>query len=277
MKLSAAASFFDNQSFKDATTGAHAFYGQLDVYSDSQREGITSVRRIVSVQPGTVVPKAVTLGSDAWVVSSNPSHDYFRDAAIRTKYIIHRADGLASIKTILQELTTTSGSTAYGAALWLKGSKEVDESSDVDNAFTIYFPAATTLQPKSLISLLGRWYIVRYAYMTATGFAAAVADQLDAPNFETASYAKRIYDPVTDTHTSASVSTKVLRLRWQSKFEYLSLASETYAAGDDVVMVLASAVPTPTTGDLITLSDGVRKVKGIQADGSLWHLHVERA
>lgn len=279
MKFSDVASYFDDLSFKDAYSGVHSFYGQMDVYTDSQREGVTSVRRIMSVTPGTTVPSrgVAKAGSDYWLMSGNPSHDYFQGDTIRSKYILHRADGLASIKTISQELSNSSGVSAYGAAVWLKGVKEVDESSYVDNEFTMYFSPTEALASKTLVSLLGRWYVIRYTYRTATGFTASVADQLDAPNFETVSYAKRAYNPVTDAHTSTSVNVKVLRLRWQSKFEYLSQASTKYQEGDDVVMVLAADITTPTTGDRITLSDGVRTVEGIQADGNLWHLHVRRA
>jgi hypothetical protein len=276
MKLSAAASHFDNQSFKDSYSGVHALYGQLDLYDDARREGLTSVRRIISMAPALAVParRALTLGSDVWLLSDSPASDYFRADAIRAKYISHRADGLGEIKTILQELSNTAGVSAYGAAVWLKGNKEIDESSEVTNSVNIYFASSEAVPDRGLIKLRNVWYIVRYTYSTTTGFVAAVADQLDTPNFETASYARRVYAPITDTYTSTPVSIKVLRLRWQDKFEYLSPASAKYDAGDDVVMVRVADVAAPTTGDLITLTDGVRRVESIQADGSLWHLHV---
>ena len=279
MKLSAAANYFDNQSFRDAYSGAHALYGQMDLYDDARREGLTPVRRIVSMKPGTAMParRTLILGTDVLLMSSAPSIDYFKTDPIRSKYIAHRADGLGEIKTILQELGSSAGTSVYAAAVWLKGNKEIDESADMTSSLNLYFTVGETVAERSLLSLSGAWYFVRYTYLTTTGFLAAVADKLDAPNFETVSYAKRVYNPVTDTHSSAAVNIKALRLRWQVKFEYLSAASPKYAEGDDVVMVRAADVPAPTTGDLITLSDGARKVESIQADGSLWHLRVARA
>ena len=279
MKLSAVANYFDKQSFKDAYTGAHALYGQLDLYDDVRREGLTAVRRIVSVKPGTAMPvrRALTLGGDVWMMSATPASDYFLTDPIRAKYIAHRADGLGEIKTILQELSNITGTPAYAATVWLKGNKEVDESSDVTVSANVYLAVSEAAAERSLVKLGTAWYFVRYTYLTTTGFLAAVADKLDAPNFETVSYAKRVYNPVTDAYASTPVSLKVLRLRWQSKFEYLSEASAKYAEGDDVVMVRVADVAAPTTGDLITLSDGVRRVEDIQAEGSLWHLRVRRA
>jgi hypothetical protein len=279
MKLADAASYFDNQSYKDAYSGDHAFYGQLDLYDDARREGLTVSRRIISMKPGLTLPtrRAVTLGSDVWLLSASPSTDYFQGAPIRTKAIAHRADGLGALKTVAQELANAAGTPAYGALVWVKGMKEVDESSDVDSEYVAYFPAGETIAAKSLVSLRGLWFFVRYTYLTTSGFLAAVVDQLDAPNFESVTYAKRVYDPVADAHTSTTATIKALRLRWQLKFEYLSPAVGKYAEGDDVVMVRASDVPAPTTGDLITLSDGVRRVDDIQADGTLWHLKVRRA
>ena len=279
MKLSSAASYFDNQSFKDAYSGAHALYGQIDLYDDVRREGLTAVRRIVSMKPGTAMParRVLTLGSDVWLMSGSPANDYFKAVPIRSKYIAHKADGLGEIKTILQELSNTAGVPAYVATVWLKGNKEVGESSDITVSANIYFALGEFVVDRNLVKLGTAWYFVRYAYLTTTGFIGAVADKLDDPNFETASYAKRTYSPTTDTWASTPVSIKLLRLRWQSKFEYLSAASSKYAEGDDVVMVRKSDVPVPTTGDTITLSDGVRKVEDIQSDGTLWHLRVKRA
>ena len=279
MKLSSAAGYFDNQSFKDAYSGAHALYGQIDLYDDVRREGLTAVRRIVSMKPGTTMParRALILGDDVWLMSGSPANDYFKASPIRWKYIAHKADGLGEIKTILQELSNTTGTPAYVATVWLKGNKEVDESSDITVSANIYFALGEFVVDRNLVKIGTAWYFIRYTYLTTTGFLAAVADKLDDPNFETASYAKRAYNPVTDTWASTPVSIKLLRLRWQSKFEYLSAASSKYAEGDDVVMVRKLDVPTPTTGDTITLSDGVRKVEDIQSDVTLWHLRVKRA
>lgn len=279
MKLSSVANFFDKQVFTDAYTGAVGFKGQLDLYGDVQREGLPAVRRIISTKPGTSTParKVVSLGGVPWMLSASPAYDYFLDAPIRLKHIAHRSDGLAEIKTIAQELSNTAGTFAYGAAMWLKGLKESDESSFTDANFQLYFSSAETLAEHTLVKLLGSWYTVRYSFLTQTGFVAGVADRLDEPNFATVSYAKRVYSPVTDTFSSTPVSIKALRIRWQNYFEYLSSASDKFEPGDDVVLVRVADIATPTTGDLITLSDGVRRVDAIQAEGLLWLLKVRRA
>lgn len=279
MKLSTAATYFDKQVFTDAYTGAEAFLGQMDLFNGTVRDGLTSVRSVISTAPNLAVParRAVLLGDTVWMLGTDRNQDFFRTAPIRDNYIAHRSDGLAEVKTISQELSVITGLMAHAAAIWIKGEKEDAESSAVSNNIEVYLAGSESVPNGNLIKLNNLWYSVRYTYLTTTGFVAAVGDQLDAPNFEVASYAKRAYNALTDAHTSTPVNVKLLRIRWQEKFEYLSQASTKYTPGDDVLMVSAADVSAPTTGDLITLSDGVRRIESIQAAGDLWHLHVRRA
>lgn len=278
MRLSAAAAYFDDVPVLDAYSGVQACMGQVDPGEGVVRDALTVSRRVLSVVPGVTLPArgALRLLDTAFLVSALPESDYFRGAAIRDNYVMHRADGLAEIKTILQELTNVAGTSAYAAMVWVKGSKEVDESSLVTNQLNVYLSSTESVAEGQIVKLLGKWFAVREVYNTPAGFLAAVADQLDAPNFETVSYAARVYVPATDNYTSTPTSVKALRLRWQSRFEYLGQASAKYQAGDDVVMVAAAAVAQPTTGDTITLSDGLRRVEAFYADGGMWHLHVRR-
>lgn len=278
MKLTSAAKYFDKLAVIDAYSDEQAMLGQMDLYDDSQRDGLTTVRRILSVAPGLDMPSrhAVKLGSDVYLVSHLPAYDYFQSSPIRSKFIVHRADGLAEIVTVLQELTNVNGTAAYAALLWLKGGKEVDESSEMTNILTAYFAKGESVQVGDLVYLDGAWYFVKDSYITASGFQAATIDQLDMPNFEMVGYGARTYNPVTDAYSVVSTNVKALYMRWQSKFEYMSPATAKYVEGDDVVLVAAAAVVAPKTGDRVTLSFGVREVVDVQQNGSVWHLHVRR-
>ncbi len=278
MKLSDAARYFDKLVVSDAYGVDADVLGQMDLYDDVKRDGITAVRRILSVGPGVILPTrgVVTINGEAYLVSHLPAYDFFHASPIRAQYIIQRADGLAEIKTILQELTNSPGMSAYAAKVWLKSTKEVDESSDATSRLNVYFTNGEMLAPKDLIKLGTDWFFVRLVYATASGFLDTEVDQIDAPNFETAIYDKRTYNPISDSHTTTVVTVKVLRLRWQSSFEYLNSLAAKYAEGDDVLMVAAAAVPAPTTGDVIHLADGDRRVDDFYDVGGVWHLHVRR-
>lgn len=279
MRLHDTANYFDRVSVRDAYTLVEACKGQLDLYDDVQRDGITAVRRVLSVRPGTVMParRAVRLDGDDYLMSEKGAPDYHLGTEIRRKYILHRSDGLAEIKTILQELTNVQGTSAHAGVVWLKGSKEVDESSDLTNHNTLYFAKGEPVQVGYVTRLDTIWYVIRGVYATQSGFIAAVADQLDTPHFDTVAYNSRVYNPVTDAYATTTVNVKALRLRWQTHFEYLSPASAKFDEGDDVVMVAAAAVATPTTGDTIMLADGLRRVEAMYSVGGVWQLHVRRA
>jgi hypothetical protein len=278
MKLADAACYFDKLVVSDSYGVDDLILGQLDMYDDVKRDGITAVRRILSVRPGTIMPsrRAVTINDEEYLVSHLPAYDFFKSSPIRSQYILHRSDGLAEIKTVLQELTNSAGVSAYAAKVWVKSTKEVDESSDADNRLNIYLAKGEQVVPKDLIKLGTDWFVVRLAYSTASGYLNTEVDQLDAPNFETATYDKRVYNPITDSHTTTATSVKLLRLSWQSSFEYLNPLAAKYAEGDDVVMVAAAAIPAPTTGDVIHLADGDRRVDDFYSVGGVWHLHVRR-
>lgn len=279
MDLAAASSYFDDVPLSDAYSGVLLGLGQIAPNDGAVRDGMVMARRTLSTAPDVIMPQrhAVTIEGTTFIASDTPDQDYFQGAVIRNVYTLHRSDGLAEVKPIAQELSGIVGNYAHAAVVWLKGTKEIDESSRLINYADIYFAKDNGALVGQLVKLNGGLFLVREQYTTVSGFDVSVVDQLDTPSFETANYTSRVYDPLTDSHTSLINPIVALRLRWQTKFEYLSSGSTKYVSGDDVVIVLASAVPSPTTGDFITLSDGIRRVESIQAEGDLWHLHVRRA
>jgi len=279
MKLSAAAKAFDDTVCFDGYTHAVLFKGQNDLYDDALREGYSVVRRILSTAPYVTIPtrRVLRIDNDSWLVGQG-AKDFFKGSPIRIKYILHKASGLAEAHSFASILAATPApiSTFYAADAWLKGGREIDESSDVTDVLTVYFTSNETLAPRNLVKLGSELYLVRNVHRVASGYNAADVDVLDTPNLETVSFSARIYNPITATYTTTTTSAKVLRMRWQSKFNYLSMSSVTYQPGDDVVMVLKSAV-TPKNGDVVPLSDGSRTIVSVTADGLCWHLHVRRA
>lgn len=279
MKLSAAAVAFDDLVCVDGYAGTGSFKAQLDLYDDSKRDGYSVVRRILAAAPSVSIParRVVDIQGDKWIVGQ-VAKDYFRGSAIRHKHLMHRANGLAESFTIAGILATTPTptSTFYAAEAWIKGGREIDESSDVTDVLTMYFSTSESVLARTIFKLGGNLHLVRNVHGTASGFNAADVDILDAPNLETVSFASKVYNPVTAAYTTTTTNAKVLRMRWQSKFEYLSMSSQSYQTGDDVVMVLKTAL-TPKAGDTLPLSDGVRTVLTVTSDGACWHVHVRRA
>jgi hypothetical protein len=276
MKLSDAARYFDTLAFYDGYSSALLGKCQLDLFNDGTRDSANAARRILSLQPELTPParRVISFDGAQWLVG-NPSSDYFYGAPLRVKYPIHRAEGLATVKTVAQALANATGITAYMAKVWVKGSKELEESSDVIGVLELVAAASEVLAVRTLIQLSGAWYIVRSVYQSSAGFAKAICDQLVDPVFETASQGGRTYDPVTDSYTSTATTLSVIRIRWQSHFEYLSENSEDFKPGDEQAFLLLSAA-TPEAGDTLTLSDGVFQVLRVVNEGSFASLHLRK-
>lgn len=300
MRLAAAASRFDQQVLVDAY-GTDTVKGQLDVFDDTEREGVTTRRRILSTAPASAIParRALRLGDRVWLVGgSNP--DYFRSEPIRTKYVLHQTDGLAWVQTFGQFLRnagpwtldsglptldsgtatldnggTGEGLSAWAAIEWVKATKEIDESSTLSDLMMAVFAAPETLPAVGMVTIGGASYLLREPHASAAGFRTAYADEVPLPVTEQATFASRAYSPVDDTWTETVGAVRFLRLRWQTHFEYLSVRTLTFQPGDEVFVCLTAAA-TPKANDHITLSDGTWQVLTVRPDGDCWSLHVRR-
>lgn len=273
MRLAAAAARFDKQVLTDAY-GSATLLGQFDLFDDSKRDGAVTRRRMLSVAPGVSMPARGALASDGivWLVGmQNP--DYFNGAAIRRKYPLHQSDGLASVQSFGQYLSSTAGLSAYSAIEWTKAMKEIDESSDLVDVLTAVFTKGESLTLPAMMTLAGATYLLREAHVSSAGFQVVNADEIKAPASETGTFTGRTYDPVNDTWTGSNVSVKFLRLRWQSHFEYLSPRTLHYLPGDDTLVCLKSAA-TPKANDTVVLADGKWQVLNVQSEGDCWSIHA---
>lgn len=275
MRLAAAASYFDDQILTDAY-GTATIRGQFDLFDDSKRDGVSTRRRILSVAPDTVIParRALRFDGYVWLVGSgNP--DYFGASAIRRKYVLHEADGLAQIRTLAEFLSGVAGLSAYAALEWVKAIKEIDESSELTDMMSVVLASTESPPGLGILTLSGKHYLLREPHESSAGFMAVLVEEVKEPAIEVGSFTGRTYEPVSDTWTGASAPVSFLRLRWQSHFRYLSQRTPTYQAGDDVLVCLQSAA-TPKANDRITLSDGAWQVISARPEGGCWSLHARR-
>jgi hypothetical protein len=278
MKLSSAARHFDHQPLLDAYTSSLVGYGQLSLFDGSVRDGTTVERRVISTEPNLLMPPRRVVKSDDffWIVGDFIP-DFFGGSAIRHGYVVHQAQGLATIRTIQQALQNAAGTTAYAAVTWVKSAKEVDESSGMYNSANVILAPGEPLAAGNLVELAGHWYLARSVYTSSAGFLTGISDELPEPVFETVNYTSKVYNPVTDSNTTTTTSVKVLRLRWQSQFEYLSIGSATYERGDLQVMMLKGLVATPKAGDIVPLSEGNHRVLAVLDEGTHVSMHLRRA
>jgi hypothetical protein len=278
--LAQAASYFDLTVCTDAYSPFSAFYGQMDVFDDSKRDGVTVDRRVLSVAPTVVIParRVVTIANEQWIVGVGQA-DHFQGAKIRDKYVLHKSDGAVAIGTPAQHLKggTTS---SYGAHLWVKDSKEMEVSSTLRSFLNIYLSTTEAPLPGHIISLLGRYNLVRNVFLSAAGFQVAECNQLASDTLQAATYTARTgYNQATDAFTEGTPkSLNLFKARFQDDYEYASKAADKMEPGDMRVLIAAADVATPAANDKVTIAGVVWKVITPEAEGATtWNLHLRRA
>lgn len=281
MNLTQAAKYFDKTVCVDAY-GIISFLGQLDLYDDSKRDGITVERRILSVAPTINLPARRTLliEGETWIVGGK-NVDSFQGSPIRIKYVIHKASTLGSIKTPKQKLTT-GGTPVYSAAVWLKDSKDVVSSSKLFSFMNTFFALGENVVAGDILTLGVDSYRIRNVYESAAGIQIGEASTMPKDTLQAISYlafGAQAYNAAADSYGTASpVVCNVLWERFQDSYNYESAAAPTYVPGDILMVIEKSNVLSPRAGDQITYQGVTWLVISFQDDNrTCWEVQVRRA
>lgn len=276
MRLHQAATRFDDSDLYDAYTSTFIGKAQLDPTDIFKLDGASVRRRVMSVAPSVRPPtrQAVRLGTDHYLVGE-PSTDEWRGTPIRVKYVLHQTPGLATVKTIAEALADAPGRSMYASREWNKDVPDAQTSSRYFNDYHIFVAKAETVAPYDLLWVDGQWHICHAVHPSLSGFQDAVSHEILGPVFETVTVSNQTYDPLSDSYSTTPVSLKLLRLRWQEQYAYLTPAQTKYEAGDETVMVLQSAWAAKAS-DTLLLSDGRWRVLDVQDRGPTLALHVRR-
>lgn len=278
MDIAGAAAYFDEVTCADAFTPATTFLGQLDLFDDSRRDGLTVLRRILSVAPSVSIParRVLTIAGEQWIVGIHED-DSFRGSVVRQKYVVQRAHGACTIQTIAQ-LLSTGGTASYAGKIWIKDAKELEVDSNLNGFYNIYLPSTETVAAGDVISVSGRVHIVRNKLLSAAGFLVAESDELPAGCVVSSTYKVRTYAPSTDTWTLGSgLVSNALQMRFQSDYAYPSESAPKFEAGDTRLFVRKAVVAAAKVNDIVTLPDGTWAVRGVSDEGACHGLHLRRA
>lgn len=277
MRLADAASYFDKLLCVDAFASGTTFYGQLDLFDDSKRDGATVSRRVLSVAPAVAIPsrRVITFGGEQWLIGAHES-DFFQGAAIRDKWILHRASGAATIRTPAQTLASAGGTSTYAARVWVKDQKELEVSSHLTAFYNIYLPSTDVVVAGNIVGLGGSLHIVRGVLLSVAGFTVAESDEMGTATLVAGcTYKARTYTPATDVLTDAApVTLAVLQQRFHSDYVYPNAAAPKMEPGDIKAVILKTAV-TPVVDATLMISGVVWRVINVQSeDASCWALHL---
>ncbi len=275
MRLLDAARRFDRTTATDAYSAA-TFKCQFEVLAYSKIDGVAVKKRQISTASSVTIParRVVTIHGQTYLVGHG-APDFWNDDTIRLNYVVQGADGLANLTTIADELAGTAPGTAYAALAFAKYLPDAEDSSKYPPQYQVFLSGTESAPADSLIYLNSVWYLVKESYVSTSGLRVSLANVVESPNFEMATFTSRVYDPLTDTYVDTPSAIKVFRIKWAEHFEYLSKATEQYERGDLTVMILKAVTPDPP--DTLTLSDGVWRILSAQDEGLTWSCHARRA
>lgn len=276
MKLTTVARRADKTPCYDSYTGLLAFNGQLLPYDESKRDSETAERRILSLGPLAVIParRCVSINGKHYIVGAG-NDDMYRGEVIRVGYVIHEAVGLASVKTLIQAVQGSAGIQAHVGVTWIKNMAYSEQNSILVPQVHVHLASTEPATAGMMVVLNGIYYLIRAIYYGAGGTLSAVSDQLPTPVRETGvQVTTGVFDAVADTTSNSTTTTNVLRVRWQSLFEYHSNAAPKFGP-DDVQLVIDKAVPV-RPGSQVTLSDGKWVIASALDEGSVWLCRATR-
>lgn len=281
MLLHAAARFFDKLECVDAYNPNNTFKGQLDLFDDSKRDGLTVERRILSVSPDVVIPPArvLIIAGTFWIVG-DLSVDSFRGSDIRHKYVVQQATG--GLYGYYEDSIKQTLAPVHVAAVWVKDLKEIETSSRLYGVFNLYFASTENIEVGQIVAAQNSLYRVRSVYLSAAGFKVATATEVPRANPSVVAYTPKssvAYDPVLDTYTPIGLPAVAQGLweRFQNSYFYESAAAPKYIEGDLLLTVSKTQVVTAEAGDSLTLLDRSWVVVSVHDNGTgCWELQVRR-
>lgn len=276
MRLHAAAKHFNRMPCNDGYTGAFLFNGQIALYDDSRRDSEGAERRIIELAPEDVLPaRRVVEAHGVRYIMAHGFDDSALGEVIRRKFVAHEATHLATWRTLQQVCENAAGTQAWSAKAWIKDSKEIDESSDMVGVNHIHMAVTEAVAVSNIVHFDGVYHIVRKTTKGAAGTLILTCDEVPEPAIETGSLKTGTYDPINEVMATTTTSVRVLRLRWQSLFEFRDALAGPFRP-EDMQAVIAKSVATPAVGATLTLSDGDYQINSVQSETGVWVCKVTR-
>ncbi|OFV49701.1 MULTISPECIES: hypothetical protein [Oligella] len=274
MKLSNVVKYFNNTPYYCAYTGDLMGYGQLDVWDDSKRDGLTVQRRIFEVDVGSPMPSrgVITFEGDHWLVGFL-NKDLFQGRVHREKYVLHQAEEEVDYRSIKEHLEDAEGVGIFAARVWIKTTSQVEISSEKFNQMQVFTSRSEPVEVGDVFTFSSKQYIVTEVYPSTAGHQVSICEELDKGALEVGVVSDEVYDPITETMQTTDKPIKVFKLRWQSHFDYLSLATPNFERGD----IQGATLTQLETGTVLTLSNVRWRVNHVQQREGVYFHHLRRA
>lgn len=276
MRLHAAAKHFNRMPCNDGYTSAFLYNAQLSLYDDSKKDTEGTERRIIELAPELSPPaRRVVEAHGVRYILGHGFDDSALGSIIRRKFVAHEATHLATFYTLAQICANAAGTSAWAARAWVKDSKEIDESSKMVGMNHLHMATSEAVGETDIVSFDSVYHIVRKITKGAAGTLILDCDEVPAPVVENATLKTGTYNPITEVMATTTATVRVLRLRWQSLFEYRDIISPTFTP-EDMQVVIAKTVATPAVGASLAMTGGDFLIDSIQDGTGVWICKVAR-
>lgn len=284
MRFPNVANYFDRTPIRDAYSRISLGHGQLDLFDDSKRDGVTVLRRVLSTKSSWNAPLrgVVDLAGASWMVG-NAYPDQFYGAIVRKRYILHRSEGLCQFLTGNELLTAGAvGIRAHASKVWVKDTKDISTTSEQQSQYVVYAPMSEALSQGLYVRFPdGTLLLARNCFPTAAGFRALECSELEPTALTTIQMVvqRATYDPVTETYAAvAPAPIPAVVTRFLDDYEFRNEKMSDAFVGDLRVRVRAVDAPQVRAGDTIALNAVQFNVLSVdtRADNTL-SLHVRPA
>lgn len=270
MRLAAAASYFNDMLCFDAYTGVPLFKGQLGLFDDNKRDSETSERRVISVA-STVKPptRRVIQAAGVTYILGHSYPDDYQGSIVRIGIVAHEATELTQVRTLAEVCLAQAGFTAWAGKVWFKNAAASDQSSALAPQHHVYYSTSEVVADEALITFGGRILMARMVTSGPSGTLAVQCDQLPNPVIESGTFSGSTYDPVLEVFSGAPASATVVRMRWQSLFQYKNKQAPDFGP-EDIQLAVAKSLVTAKPGMTVALSDGTWKLADASDEGLVW-------
>lgn len=252
MELVDVASFFDKVPARDPVSGRLLFKCQVLAYDESKRDAYTAYRRIMSTHPDVVIPvdRVISLYGSTWLVGDNQIDGW--ETEHRSKSVLHRAKGIASIYRLDGFLAGTPASQPWADLQWVQDKKELEVSSNVPQKHAVVLPDVVDVRPLDVVVLGDECIFVSAVARHASGFTEAVGIKQTWTAPSTVTVQTRTYSPTAGGYTTgAATAVQAARVRWQELFAYEDQMAERYQEGDHT-WVLPMAANVATSSEIVS-------------------------
>lgn len=233
MDLVAVSRRFDMTPLWDAYTGEKlSATCQVTVWDNPRRDGLTTLRRTLSMAYSVELPARHTLiiGGQVWIVSAYSNPDTWEKDVSRKGYVAQLAE-LGRISRTSQ-LLDGSGEYVYMSRVWVKDVKDITTSSEFQSQYYIYFTKGENFEEGEFAFIKDRWHIIRNVYTSTAGFYIAECNELEPECIFSLSVDVGDYDPVSETTTKDIRQIPVIKLDWRDDYTNSLPSAEPQQVGD---------------------------------------------